>query len=190
MMTNSKILGLVIVIASILVASPFALQNANAGLGTVCSTDKNNPTTGTHGLVFIVNTGDDCYIGEKGISTTVNLISLDGGGKVVVVNTTAEEVLIENTSEKIKFKDNFITDDQVLIRNNNVSHLEIMDNDGTGISIIITSNQANILKVVGNSVDIPMKDNTIDSFAICKNNTPEPHSWAENTYNGKNKGCP
>jgi hypothetical protein len=198
MMTNSKILGLVIVIASILVASPFAMQSASAGLIDMmdCSTDKFNPTIGdlSSYTIVIANAGDNCYLGQYGETTEVLGVNLEDAGKVNVVNTEIGYLgtEIDGTTDYVKFKDNELHAN-ALISNNDVTHLEVMDNylftGYTTPEISIQQNTANILKIVGNSISVSMKDNTIDFFAFCKNNT-DVHSWDENTYNGKNKGCP
>ena len=196
---NKLLMTSIIAIASILIASPFAMQSASAGMIDMmdCSTDKFNPTIGdlSSYTIVIANAGDNCYLGQYGETTEVLGVNLVDAGKVNVVNTEIGYfgTQIHGTTDYVKFKDNELHA-HAFISANDVTHLEVMDNyvftGYTTPQIFIDSNTANILKIVGNSISVAMKDNTIDFFAFCKNNTPDVHSWAENTYNGKNKGCP
>ncbi len=197
---NKLLMTSIIAIASILIASPFAMQSASAGFISDmmdCSTDKFNPTIGdlSSYTIVIANAGDDCYLGQYGEITHVDGVYIVSAGTVNVVNTEIDYLgtYITETTEKLKFKDNELHS-HAYLTNNDVTHLEVMDNYVvTGYvspTISIGSNTANLFKVVGNSVNLSIDDNTVDFFAFCKNNTPEALSWFGNTYNGKNKGCP
>ena len=200
-MTNKTTITMTLAIASILIASPIAMQSASAGNGMSsmmdCSTDKFNPTIGdlSSYTIVIANAGDNCYLGQYGETTEVDGVHLEDAGKVNVVNTEIGYygTEIDGTTDYVKFKDNELHS-HAFISDNDVTHLEVMDNyvftGYTTPTIFIDDNTTNLLKVVGNSVSVSIDDNIIDFFAFCKNNTPEAESWVANTYNGKNKGCP
>lgn len=182
-----------IAIASIMVTSSFAVQNVFAGNGSfmICSTDKNNPTTGDLNSfgIYILNPGDNCYLGDPSsiTSTTVDYIFIEGAGKVVVVNTTMQNGgTIKDTTGKIKFKENNV-DNYVLIYQNDVSQLEVMNNGGSSTSLGVSQNETNTLKISGNTVPVDSFLNVVNDFAFCKHNTDLGEN--DNDYFGKNKGC-
>ena len=187
------------VMAAVLVGGLIYTQSAFATMEYVtCSTDKDNPTTGADlsgNGINIANPGDDCYLGQYGVTTIVYGINIVDAGTVNIVNTEIGfgSTYISGTTDKLKFKDN-VLHGYADLSYNTVSHLEVMDNyDFAGPympTITIYGNDVNLFKVVGNSIDVIIDANTVDFFAFCKNNTPEAVTLWGNTYENKNKGCP
>lgn len=187
------------IFALLLIGAILTPTYATAGVNIVlCSTDKNNPTTGNLAGIIILeeSSGANCYLGDKNVATTVGAVDIHDAHKVNIVNTVISggtHIINTNGDDgKIKFKDNYLGAN-VEIEFNDTSHLEVKDNHATAvptISISILGNTTDILKVEGNTADsITLSCNIVNDSASCKHNDPE-EIGAGNTYDGKNKGCP